>query len=545
MPLNDNIVLSLAYEVLHGTLSSDEALLQLAKPDALNGLDESTIQFNDEIADAAWRELQDLAYALATINLAAARKLGRQKLQGRCALRLGVFAGRRNRLDEAMPLLEEAADLCRNGGDREGEIIALGDLGNVFFAQHHFDQAIDCYRRVLNLVRIARLPAMVRIGELNLANAMRAHGYLDRALEHYERALQLAIFGADSDLENESWNKLREAYRERAARYRQARQEEKAAADLRQAADITRALETAEGRQQVIRAYFARHFIPINPQTFASWFATVSIGEVWERIACARQMDTANLSIDEVETEIHKVMKYYFTELAWIIPQSLYRARKNKPGEIFTHVNEMWYPPPGACTRLGRLNESGQSLFYCSTSGGVAVMELRPGFGDVITLMTARPRVASERMYCAFLGLETSADPATQAAVEEYAARLKKLLLEHHDKWLLVNEFLRDLFTSVVKEGEEHRYKPSIAIARALFAISYVDGIIYPSVRPASRVATNQDINICLTPGRADELIEPVEFSMIRIMEERASYIRKSTKIDADGAIIWGPQIGE
>jgi len=76
MPLNDNIVLRLAYEVLHGTSSSDEALLQLAKPDALNGLDESTIQFNDEIADAAWRELPDLAYALATINLAAARKLG-------------------------------------------------------------------------------------------------------------------------------------------------------------------------------------------------------------------------------------------------------------------------------------------------------------------------------------------------------------------------------------------------------------------------------------------------------------------------------------
>ena len=33
---HDNIVLDLAYAVLHGTLSSDKALLQLAKPDALN-----------------------------------------------------------------------------------------------------------------------------------------------------------------------------------------------------------------------------------------------------------------------------------------------------------------------------------------------------------------------------------------------------------------------------------------------------------------------------------------------------------------------------
>jgi hypothetical protein len=130
---HDNIVLSLAYAVLHGTLSSDKALLQLAKPDALNGLDESTIQLNDQIAHAALNQLPDLAYALATINLAAARKVAGQKLQGRCALRLGMLAGTRNRLDEAIPLLEEAADLCRKGGDREGEIIALGRCGQYIF----------------------------------------------------------------------------------------------------------------------------------------------------------------------------------------------------------------------------------------------------------------------------------------------------------------------------------------------------------------------------------------------------------------------------
>ena len=126
--------------------------------------------------------------------------------------------------------------------------------------------------------------------------------------------------------------------------------------------------------------------------------------------------------------------------------------------------------------------------------------------------------------------------------------------VSNYKKWLLIDDFLGDLFTMRAEDGEEHKYKPSIAIASLLFRIPDVEGINYPSV------ATNlKAINLCLKPGKADQYLIPSELVMMKFLDRahpstlgleiddpylfKIAFIRKSAGISPDGEIRWGPEV--
>jgi hypothetical protein len=117
-------------------------------------------------------------------------------------------------------------------------------------------------------------------------------------------------------------------------------------------------------------------------------------------------------------------------------------------------------------------------------------------------------------------------------------------------KWLLVDEFLSEMATSLFPhEQEQDKYKITNSIGRLLLKIPNVDALNYPSV--ATRLMS---LNLCLRPEVADRHFEPSEAWMIRFEEKaerlpgleaqegpfyRATFLRRSEAINADGRIQW------
>jgi hypothetical protein len=126
-----------------------------------------------------------------------------------------------------------------------------------------------------------------------------------------------------------------------------------------------------------------------------------------------------------------------------------------------------------------------------------AAIEQRVKPGDMVTVLVARTRNAFERVSTAFIGLErarapeaTAIDPAEMFRT---APQFRKQLGEgNYKKWVLVDDYLSEIFGAAVPDGEVHLYKPTIALADILLKAPGVDAITYPSV------ATNdQGINVC------------------------------------------------
>jgi hypothetical protein len=98
-----------------------------------------------------------------------------------------------------------------------------------------------------------------------------------------------------------------------------------------------------------------------------------------------------------------------------------------------------------------------------------------------------------------------------------------------------------------VPDGEEHKYKPTIALAGLLFTAPNLDAVNYPSV-----ATEDYGINVGMLPEKADQFFAPSEAWMIRIEEnalhpqtgqrlQRIHFLSRSHEIGSDGVITWRP----
>src|SRR5436309_1657221 len=64
-------------------------------------------------------------------------------------------------------------------------------------------------------------------------------------------------------------------------------------------------------------------------------------------------------------------------------PVPIFRARAG----FWESVVDLWCPLPERVAKLGRANDIGKAVFYCSDSLETAVFEMRPRIGDLITVV--------------------------------------------------------------------------------------------------------------------------------------------------------------
>jgi len=227
--------------------------------------------------------------------------------------------------------------------------------------------------------------------------------------------------------------------------------------------------------------------------------------------------------------------------------RSVFRARKNEGELLFDEVKQLWTPPADR-TKLNRANINAEPVFYCSTELENAVFELKPGVGDIVTVLRAdlkgnvSPRLIS-------LGIWELAQRYGVAIGGEPTDLLDKFFGHDGDsrrKVQLIDAFLVEEFTRVVPEGDEYRYlyKITAAIAQWCYRLSCldgpVDGIVYPSMQSGGVGAC-----IALLPGSVNRLFRASACSVMEIIDASSNSALKTRQgeaksISEDGRIEWG-----
>lgn len=279
----------------------------------------------------------------------------------------------------------------------------------------------------------------------------------------------------------------------------------------------------------------------------------ISILDLRRRIASLQSADLATLNDAAAAYRIEQVIDQYPFQIRPLWLNAMYRARRNEPGEVFSSASQLWCPPANKVTRPSRLNGIGQVRFYASSMPNTAVFELGPKSGDTFTVLIARTRTGKlEALNVAFVGLERALSPEVQHFNKNDLFRTAPHFRElvgptNYKKWLLIDDYLSAIFGAFVPAGEEYRYKPTIALANLLFTAPKLDAVNYPSVATG-----DHGINVCMLPGRADELFTPFEAWMIEVAEQathsetgellwRTQFQRRSHEIGPDGVIVWRP----
>lgn len=279
----------------------------------------------------------------------------------------------------------------------------------------------------------------------------------------------------------------------------------------------------------------------------------ISLIDLRRRVRTLREADLSSLSDEAVALRIARIIDQYPFQLRPLELTGVYRARVNEGAIPFDRASQLWYPPAGAITRAGRLNRAGQQCFYAASMSNTAMLELYPAAGQTVTVLIAGTRSGlAETLQAAFIGLERCTAPDVDHLTEHDMFRhsphfRQRLGIGSYRKWLTVDDYLSEILGQPVPRGEEHKYKPSIALAKLLFNAPNLDAINYPSV-----ASDNKGINIALTPTRADELFRPLEAWMIEIGEsalhpetgehlQEMRFIRRSREIGEDGVIDWLP----
>ncbi len=281
----------------------------------------------------------------------------------------------------------------------------------------------------------------------------------------------------------------------------------------------------------------------------------ISIHDLRRRVEQLRTLDLRTITQEALATRVARLIHQYpFQTRPWGV-SGLYRARVNKPGALFSNAGELWYPPrPGLVTSPSRLNRAGQIILYTANTPNTAAIELGVEPGDAVTVLVARTRSgAVEQLTTAFIGLERSLGPEAKALGPDdlfrTASRFRDELGEgNYKKWILIDEYLSDVFGTAVPDGETHLYKPTIALAELLLTAPNVDAISYPSV------ATNDHgINVGMLPAKADAVFAPSEAWVIDVGDlqrhpdtgEHLMQVRfrqRSSQIGPDGVFHWCPE---
>lgn len=197
-----------------------------------------------------------------------------------------------------------------------------------------------------------------------------------------------------------------------------------------------------------------------------------------------------------------------------------------------TTIDRISYPPAERVTKLGRLNRPGTPMFYCSVASAAVFYELRAKKGDLVAL--SRWEVA-EPLWMHHLGYHQDALRRMGAADVTMRPRLTNPIPNETKENARLRRQLSLAFTKDIRDGEEYRYKQSIAINELLFddasplpacrngpLSSRVAGTVYPAMQMKGTAD-----NAAIWPKFVDSSlrIKSVDYASVEAADEaRSSY---------------------
>src|ERR1700742_377715 len=107
-----------------------------------------------------------------------------------------------------------------------------------------------------------------------------------------------------------------------------------------------------------------------------------------KQLQLVRRLNLKTVNEEYLRREIRTLLETgYVSRLLYVNHSRVYRVRINEGRTLFENARQLWWPPPEAIKEKGRLNDIGQSIYYCSDSESTAVLEKRPAEGAIITIL--------------------------------------------------------------------------------------------------------------------------------------------------------------
>jgi hypothetical protein len=226
----------------------------------------------------------------------------------------------------------------------------------------------------------------------------------------------------------------------------------------------------------------------------------------------------------------------------------LYRGVRwlQRPGKI----DDVSYPPAHRVTKLGRINRIGESVFYCSRAAPAVFYELRARPGDLIALSEWG---VTEPLWMHNLGYHQDALRKMGGCNVVLRPRFSDPIPNEPKTKAQLRRQLSLAFTEDIREGQEYRYKQSIAINELLFdgasplpthsdgpRSSRAAGTVYPALQ--MRGAAD---NVAIWPEFVDRTLrlKSIRYVLVEAADEaRSSYtfltVAMSNEFSGSG-IVW------
>ena len=131
-----------------------------------------------------------------------------------------------------------------------------------------------------------------------------------------------------------------------------------------------------------------------------------------------------------------------------------------------TMIDDVSYPPAKMATRCGRVNRTGCSVFYSSLAGPAVFYELRAKQGDLIALSEWE---VAEPLWMHHLGYHEHALQRKGVVDLTNRSRLLNPIPNESRENAKLRRRWSLAFTEDIPDGQEYRYKQSIAINEWLF----------------------------------------------------------------------------
>ncbi|AUC79292.1 hypothetical protein CW736_07795 [Nonlabens sp. MB-3u-79] len=164
-----------------------------------------------------------------------------------------------------------------------------------------------------------------------------------------------------------------------------------------------------------------------------------------------------------------------------ISPDGLFRARiiENTNAEDLKTVKSIWYPDfkeiDQKYHQLNRCSNIGQNFFYSSNYLGATIKELNPNNDDLVMIGIFHKKFKKIKFRSQYAGIEalkTNPDRDSELEKYEYPSKTDEL----------IEKYISSKFQEKIKNGEEYKYKSSIAFSNILLKNDGINCIIYPSV---------------------------------------------------------------
>ncbi len=267
--------------------------------------------------------------------------------------------------------------------------------------------------------------------------------------------------------------------------------------------------------------------------------------QIRQEIKQISSVDVESVPIGYLKHKIDGLLKGMWTPWFGGPFHEVWRARKGE----FNHVSELWYPPKECVSKLGRMNEKNDSMFYSCFGLNArpgSLEEIRADVGDRITQLSCSLNPSDKLLKVLSLG------HADQWMKEKAPSNMKHRFInaeaeykrdcgseEQYQRSLLLKDWVNEKFIENVADGEEHNYAHSVAISKGFFDGFNCDAILYPSV-----AASTKAINLVMRPEVADDYFTPIYARIVEVLSKSPTGIElklknESKSISTDGTINW------